>query len=89
MSYVTIARGIMLTAAAAAMAAAQTVTSGTLGAVLSAEPMPSGAVTTFAFFGAAVCSSTVSPDNRFRERRRRKRYRLWLTAPTSHRECRR
>jgi hypothetical protein len=51
MSYVTIARGIVLVSAAAAMAAAQTATSGTISAVLTAEPMPNGAVATFAFSG--------------------------------------
>jgi hypothetical protein len=51
MSSITIARGIFLTAAAAATCAAQTVASGTLSAVLSAEPMPNGAVTAVAIAG--------------------------------------
>jgi hypothetical protein len=53
MSYVMIARGILLTAASVAMVGAQTVTSGTVSAVLSAEPMPNGAVASFAFAGPA------------------------------------
>ncbi len=52
MSSITIARGIVLTAAAAAMAAAQT-TLGTVGAVLSAQPVPAG-VEGFSFASTAV-----------------------------------
>jgi hypothetical protein len=52
MSYITIVRGIALTAAAIATAAAQT-TSGTIGAVLSAQPIPAG-VEGFSFASTAV-----------------------------------
>jgi hypothetical protein len=53
MSYVTIVRGIVLTAAAAAVAPAQTaVESGRLGAVLSAQPVPAGV----AFSGSTISS---------------------------------
>lgn len=61
MSYTTIARGIVLTAAAVAIAAAQT-TSGPVSAVLSAQPAPAG-VEGFSFSSTAgIASNGLQPD---------------------------